>query len=96
MALKARDDLTDEDDDNSAFELVFDKHRGFAGADSAPRVVKFSLAGGRLEWSYETKGENIKTRISELLELGWKQVEIAKELAISKGRVSQIVRQLQR
>ena len=96
VALKARDDLTDEDDDNSAFELVFDKHRGFAGTDAAPRVVKFSLAGGYLEWSSETKRENIKTRISELLEQGYKQVEIAKELNISKGRVSQLVRQLQR
>jgi putative DNA primase/helicase len=94
VALKARDDLAD--DDYSAFELVFDKHRGFFGSDAAPRIVRYSLNDDGIDWRYETKQENVKSRVSELLGEGWKQVDIAKELHLTKGRVSQIVKELER
>lgn len=92
VGLKARDDLAD--DDCSAFELVFDKHRGFFGADAAPRIMRYSQTSDGIDWSYETKCENIKSRVSELFNEGYKQVDIAKELHITKGRVSQIVKEL--
>lgn len=88
IALKPRDDIAG---DGSAFELVFDKHRGFYGNDAAPRVVRFTSENGRIEWSCETKQENTKTRIAELLAGGYKQADIAKELNVTRGYVSQVV-----
>jgi len=54
------------------------------------RQRRYSQASdGTIDWSYESKRKNNESRASALLDEGWKQVEIAKELNISKGRVSQ-------
>jgi hypothetical protein len=52
---------------------VFDKHRGFFGADAAPRIVRYSRASdGTIDWSCETKRKNNESRASALLDEGWK------------------------
>ena len=40
--------------------------------------------------------DNTRERVAELRKQGWKQTDIAKELGLSKGRISQIVKDLQR
>jgi putative DNA primase/helicase len=81
-------------DEEKLLELYFTKARAFFGAEAAPLVVRLSTRSGHMEWIAESMKENTRARVAELLKQGWAQKDIAKELGISAGRVSQIVREI--
>jgi putative DNA primase/helicase len=94
ILLKKRDDLTT--DTSTAVELVWDKTRGFFGKDAMPRILRFNTktANGYVEWCSELKtGEHVKA-VGEMLDQGMKQSEIAKQLGLTEGRISQIVKEM--
>jgi putative DNA primase/helicase len=88
------DDLTTETE--TAFKIEFPKAREFYGADAAPMVAYLSTPGepGTVAWRREGVKESTRERVKELREQGWKQSDIAKELKLTKGRISQIVKEL--
>lgn len=92
VSLKPKDELAG--DEGSALELSFDKHREFFGKDAAPRIVKFSTGTGTLVWEVEGVPENTKKRVADLFATGMKAADIATEIGITKGRVSQIKKEL--
>jgi hypothetical protein len=92
IQLKLKDEQPNEDE--TALELHFPKSRGFFGADAASMVVRLSTKSGTAEWVAESMRDNTRNRVAELLDEGWKQNEIAKELDVTEGRVSQLVKEI--
>jgi hypothetical protein len=89
--------LGDESTDTeTAIDLRFHKARHFFGADVKPQIVRFGTASGTIEW----RGEPVVTpnaeRVAELVEEGCNQSYIASKLKLTKGRVSQIVKGLEK
>lgn len=91
IGLKARNDLAG--DDESVFEQSFTKSRSFFGADAKPRIIRLSMVSDRVKWSWEEPLDQ-HDRIRRMLDKGFKQVEIAKRLDLTTGRISQIVRDI--
>ena len=50
---------------------------------------------GVATWRRETVKDTTKERVRALLAEGWKQKDIARELKLTPGRVSQIIKELQ-
>jgi putative DNA primase/helicase len=92
IGLKARPDLSRDHD--AAFDLSFTKSREFYGRDAADLLIRLSLKSGTARWACETAEKNMKERVAKMLNQGWKQANIAKELEVTPGRVSQIVAQI--
>jgi putative DNA primase/helicase len=90
-----RDDTLSTENE-SALRLEFPKAREFYGNDAAPMIAFLSTRGGVVTWRRESVKDNTRERVAELRKQGWKQTDIAKELGLSKGRISQIVKDLQR
>ena len=90
-----RDDTLSTENE-SALRLEFPKAREFYGNDAAPMIAFLSTLGGVVTWRRESVKDNTRERVAELRKQGWKQTDIAKELGLSKGRISQIVKDLQR
>jgi len=81
-------------DDETILDLGFTKHRSFHGVDAAPLCVRLSVRSGHMEWSAESAKENTRNQVTELLRQGFVQKDIAKEIGITAGRVSQIVKEI--
>jgi putative DNA primase/helicase len=81
-------------EDESAFELEFTKHREFYGTDAVPMVLHLSTTSGVVVWRHESAQDNRRERLGEMLRNGWKQRDIAKELGISEGRVTQLKKEI--
>jgi RecA-family ATPase len=93
-------------DTETAFELDYGKPREFFGADMQPMMAYFSTQSGIAQWRREAvkpkddakreraaAAELKKGRVLELRKAKWSYTAIATELHISKGRVSQIVKE---
>jgi putative DNA primase/helicase len=78
----------------TAFKLEFAKAREFYGADTAAMLAYLSTKSGVVEWRRESVKDNTRARVKELKEQGMKPSDIAKELGITKGRVSQVMKEL--
>ena len=95
IVLDARIKLTKDDNlstnDRSAFKLEFPKAREFFGDDAAPRMTFLSIPDGTVTWRTEAIKPAISEQVEELSESGLKQSEIARELKLSKSRISQIM-----
>jgi putative DNA primase/helicase len=88
--------LKDEDatgDEVVKFELTFTKCREFHGVDAESLIVHLSTKSGVAEWTYETKRCHVRERAEELQGEGFTQTEIAEQLNLTQGRVSQILNQ---
>lgn len=83
-----------EEDTDSAFDLTFTKAREFYGKDAAPLLVRLSIEAGTVEWTCQSAEQDKRERVAELLTKGWKGVDIAKELGLTKGRISQIAKEI--
>ena len=92
VGLKKRDDLDGAND--SAFEVRFTKSREFYGADAAPMIIRLSVASGTVGWRHESVRDSVRDQVEEMLEQGLKQSEIATELNLSPGRISQIAKEI--
>jgi putative DNA primase/helicase len=81
-------------EDESAFRLEFTKSRDFHGADAAPMIIYLSTASGTVEWRHESEKDSARERVKTMLDKGFKQSDIARELDLTRGRVSQIVKEM--
>jgi putative DNA primase/helicase len=86
--------VEDSAKNESTFELEFTKAREFYGRDAAPMVLHLSTASGSVEWNYEHAADDLRTRVAKKVKAGYKGRDIAKELGITEGRVSQIRREI--
>jgi putative DNA primase/helicase len=86
--------LSNEEEKKTAFKLEFVKSREFFGADAAPRVAYLSTRSGEVEWRYEAMRDSNRHRVEDLMQRGMTPADIARELGVTKGRVSQIMTEL--
>ena len=94
IRLKERRDLAA--DDEAAFELSFTKTREFHGIDAASLILRLSTKSGSAVWTHELERDHSRERASALRKQGMTQQQIADELEITQGRVSQILRETAR
>jgi len=92
-AIKLKEVQNDGSEDASTYELSYTKTRGFYGVDAKPLMVRLTAEDGIMKWSYQFKEDNTREKVMRLLKQGYKQSQIAKEVDISAGRVSQIVKE---
>jgi len=78
----------------TAVKIEFVKAREFYGADTEPVLAFLQTEDGTVHWRRESVRDNTRDRVDELIKQGWKQTDIAKEMGLSKGRISQIVKEL--
>lgn len=93
IGLRSRPELVKGNE--SVFDLTFTKSREFFGDDAKRLVMKLAIGeDGLVRWSSQTAEQDKKERVKELRAQGWKNVDIAKELGLTAGRVSQIMKEL--
>lgn len=80
-----------EGEDSTTIQLAFTKHRGFFGTETTPRVLQLSTETKRAVWSLGTSPKSTRDRVFELRDDGMKAADIARQLSITAGRVSQIL-----
>ena len=71
-----------------------DKSRDFYGKDAEPLFLRLAMEDGKVVWTHETLVSERERQVQELLDRGLTQTEVAKELQLTKGRISQIVAKL--
>lgn len=77
----------------AAFELHFEKNRGFYGDEANPREVSLtSDPKGNTVWIWQSLSDSTFDRVVNLLNEGLKQSDVAAELEINKGTVSRHAR----
>jgi putative DNA primase/helicase len=100
IVLDARLKLTRDEEvtteHETAFKVEFVKAREFYGADVASMLAFLSTQSGVTEWRRESVKDNTRERVRKMLADGMKQADIAKELGLTKGRISQIAKELGR
>jgi len=94
IKLTRDDNLSNEEKKKTAFKLEFAKAREFFGADAAGRMAYLSTRSGAVEWKYETMKDSNRQRVADLMQRGMAPADIARELGVTKGRVSQIMTEL--
>jgi len=92
VGLKLRSDLASESE--TVFELNFTKARSFFGADATPRVMRLSTTSETVTWTHEGKEASKAERVAEMLEQGYEPSAIMDETGLTKGRISQIKKEL--
>ncbi len=96
IGLKMVEREGDELDGESVFELQFTKHRDFFGAAAEPMLIRLSMRDGKVIWNHERVKDARREKALKLRQTGMKQKDIAKELKISEGRVSQVLKDADR
>ena len=91
IRLEAIKDDDADNDDEVTFGLTFTKSREFYGADAAPLRLHLSTKLGVAEWTHETRRDHVHERAKKLHKDGFTQKEIAEELGLTQGRISQIL-----
>ena len=79
-------------ENETALEITFTKAREFFGSDAAPMIAHVSTASGTVEWRSESVTQARHDQIAALSEAGFSQRDIAREVGLTQGRVSQILR----
>jgi hypothetical protein len=83
--------------DESIFELTFTKARDFYGRDAEPLRLRLSMVDGQVSWTHDTVRSVRDDQIWKMWkEDGMQQVDIAKELRLTKGRVNQIIQRMKK
>jgi putative DNA primase/helicase len=78
--------------DESVFELTFTKARDFCGDDAAPMLIKLAV-DSQVTWTHEKARDARLEKILEMHNAGTKAKDIAKEVGLTPGRLSQILRE---
>ena len=92
--IKLNLDSKESNETETAFRLEFPKARDFWGPDAAPMMAYLSTASGVVEWRREAIKDPQQERVRELSEGGMQQKDIAKEIGVSRARISQIVKDI--
>jgi len=82
------DQLESEMSANKTFKIEYQKKRGFSGKDALPFEVSLTDRG----WVFQSMESTNLIKISEMLNNGMRQVNIARELSISESYVSKIAK----
>jgi hypothetical protein len=82
------DQLENEITNTKKFKIEYHKARAFGGKDSFPFEVSLTKFG----WEYQSMEQNNVHRIAEMLNMGIKQHEIAKELVLSRPYICKLVK----
>ncbi len=93
IGLRKRPPDGEEVQGESSYEMHFTKVRSIGGADAAPRVIRLTLADGLANWSME-RTNSLRERVKDMMAEGITQAQMAKRANVSKGRISQIVKEL--
>lgn len=96
IGLKLRQEGWDENTKATEYDLTFTKPRYMTPAQAKPRILQMTIEAGKLLWSSKSHAKDNRERVAELMEQGFKGVDIARELGITKGRVSQIQKEIGR
>jgi putative DNA primase/helicase len=91
IRLEAIKDDDAVNDDEVTFGLTFTKTREFYGAEAAPLRLHLSTKLGTANWTHELQRDHVHEHAKKLQKDGLTQKEIAKELGLTQGRVSQIL-----
>jgi putative DNA primase/helicase len=91
IKLTWKPDAGNEERRETAFQLEYPKAREFFGAEAAPKMLYLSTPGGVVKWRWEPLQASNRERVKALSASGMSPSEIAKELKLTKGRVSQIM-----
>jgi putative DNA primase/helicase len=96
VVLDARIKLRQETrtDDETVFKLEFPKTREFYGADAADRLIALTTRSGVVSWRQQSIAASNEQRVKALVDEGWVPADIARELNLTRGRVSQIMKGL--
>jgi putative DNA primase/helicase len=78
----------------SVFDLTFTKARDFYGEAADPMRLRLAVEEGQLIWRHEKIRDVQRERVREMMDAGMKGKDIAKELDLTPGRVSQIVKEI--
>jgi len=74
--------------EGAAFEVHFEKARGFHGDDARPFEAHMETLGDAYRWTVKDLELSTAGKVARLLEEGMNQKDIADELSITKGAVS--------
>jgi predicted XRE-type DNA-binding protein len=80
--------------DGAVFEVHFMKNRGLHGEDAEPFEASLGTIDGQSVWSIRKLEDSTLEKVKNLLKDGFKQKDIATELDITAGRVSQLVKRI--
>jgi putative DNA primase/helicase len=84
----------DKEPDESAFELEFIKGRELFGEREEGMMLRLAIRDSKIIWRHEPKRSAVKERVRTAFADGLKSADIARELGLTKGRVSQIKKEL--
>jgi putative DNA primase/helicase len=84
---RAGDDVPEGE---TSYELWFTKGRDLSEKDQEPQVVRLSIVDDVICWHHDSVKNDRNERIRSMLEQGMSPADIAKELGLTKGRISQI------
>ena len=80
-------------DMGAAFEIHFEKARGFHGSDAEPLDCRLVTTGAdRASWTWRPLEKSVSDKVIDLVRDGLSQAEIAAELDINKSTVSRHVK----
>jgi len=80
----------------NVFELTFSKARDFFGDDAAPMLIKLKVTNGQVTWDHEKVRDAQLEQVREMVDAGMRTKDIAKELELTPGRVSQLMKKLRK
>lgn len=80
-----------EQHEGAAFEVHYEKARGFSGDAARPFVAKLVGPEDALAWETVDLEKSKQERVQELIAKGYTQKEAAEELGLSPGYVSKLV-----
>ena len=84
-----------EPSEGCRFEVHFEKSRGFTGDDAQPIEALLSTNTlGAVSWTVTLLGDKLSEEIAELVAQGMSEREIARELDISRSKVTRCKRKL--
>ncbi|ESZ69538.1 hypothetical protein X727_16825 [Mesorhizobium sp. L103C119B0] len=78
----------------SAVDLTFEKSRDFYGQEAEPLRLWFSIKDGLATWRAEPMRDVQAEKVREMLKAGMKQKDIAREMDVTAGRISQIAKEI--
>jgi putative DNA primase/helicase len=78
----------------AVFEVHFMKNRGLHGEDVEPFEASLATQEGLAIWNTRKLEDSTIEKVKNLLADGYKQKDIAEELGVTAGRVSQLVKRI--
>ena len=77
-------------DQGARFEVHFEKHRGFHGADADPFEARYAVRDGTAIWTRTTIADVDLKRVADAIREGMSIRETAEELGMNRSRVERL------